>query len=134
MAKSKTTSQSHRAGLQFPVGRTHRYLRKTGMKRVAATAAVYTAAVMEYLAAEILELAGNATRDDHKKRINPRHLMLAIRNDEELDDLVKATIGGGGVMPHIHKKVLETVTQKKARRTKARKDRMERGSSTSTEY
>ena len=102
-ARAKAKSRSARAGLQFPVGRVHRLLRSGNYaERVGAGAPVYLAAVMEYLAAEILELAGNAARDNKKHRINPRHLQLAIRNDEELNRLLHGvTIAQGGVLPNI---------------------------------
>ncbi|XP_073457392.1 histone H2AX [Aquarana catesbeiana] len=101
--KAKSKTRSSRAGLQFPVGRVHRLLRKGNYAhRVGAGAPVYLAAVLEYLTAEILELAGNAARDNKKTRIIPRHLQLAVRNDEELNRLLGGvTIAQGGVLPNI---------------------------------
>jgi len=101
---TKAKSRSAKAGLQFPVGRIHRHLRKGNYAtRIGAGAPVYLAAVLEYLAAEILELAGNAARDNKKTRIIPRHLQLAVRNDEELNKLLgNVTISQGGVLPNIH--------------------------------
>ncbi|CAL9053535.1 histone H2A.6-like [Musa acuminata AAA Group] len=113
-AAKKGTSRSSKAGLQFPVGRIARFL-KAGKyaERVGAGAPVYLAAVLEYLAAEVLELAGNAARDNKKTRIVPRHIQLAVRNDDELTKLLgSVTIASGGVMPNIHNLLLPKKTSK----------------------
>ena len=111
----KSTSRSARAGLQFPVGRVARYMRNMRLaSRLGGGAPVYMAAVLEYLAAEILELAGNACRDNKRSRIIPRHLQLAVRNDEELNKMLGGvTIAAGGVLPNIHAVLLPKKKSKK---------------------
>jgi histone H2A len=108
-AGTKTTSRSARAGLQFPVGRVARLMREKKLEsmRLGGNAPVYLTAVLEYLCAEIFELAGNAARDNKRTRIVPRHLQLAVRNDEELNILLgDVTIASGGVLPNIHQVLL----------------------------
>jgi histone H2A len=107
----KSHSKSSKAGLQFPVARMGRYL-KDGRyaQRVGAGAPVYLAAVLEYLTAEILELAGNAARDNKKARIVPRHIQLAVRNDEELNKLLgNVTIASGGKLAFCEESCVGTV-------------------------
>ncbi|KAJ1311813.1 hypothetical protein OPQ81_010276 [Rhizoctonia solani] len=120
-AETKTQSRSAKAGLQFPVGRIHRMLKKGNYaQRVGAGAPVYLAAVLEYLAAEILELAGNAARDNKKARIVPRHLQLAIKNDEELNKLLgHVIISQGGVVPYIPPELLPNKTKQPGKADKA---------------
>ncbi|XP_068601248.1 histone H2A.J-like [Brachionichthys hirsutus] len=110
-------SRSTRAGITFPVGRIHRLLKRGNYaERVGNGAAVYLSAVLEYLCAEILELSGNASRDNKKQRIAPRHILLAVRNDEELNRMLGSiTIPDGGVIPNIHAGLLP-------RKTKAPRD------------
>ncbi|KAH6944799.1 hypothetical protein HPB50_005288 [Hyalomma asiaticum] len=92
-------SRSSRAGLAFPVGRIHRLLRQGNYAdRISGAAPVYMAGVLEYLTAEVLELAGNR---------GPGQPELAIRNDEELSQLLAhVTISEGGVLPQIRPELL----------------------------
>ncbi len=112
----KSQTKSAKAGLQFPVGRIGRYLKKGKFAtRVGAGAPVYLGAILEYLTAEILELSGNAARDNKKTRIIPRHIQLAVRNDEELNKLFGGvTIAQGGVLPNIHSVLIPKSSEKKA--------------------
>ena len=110
----KSVSRSKKAGLQFPVARCNKLLKKGNYaKRTQKGAGVYMAAVLEYLAAEVLELAGNAARDNKKARIIPRHLQLAIFNDDELAKVFHGvTISKGGVLPGINPVLLPKKSSK----------------------
>ena len=111
-------SRSSRAGLQFPVSRVHRFLRQRKYtEHIAAGAPVYLAAVLEYLVAEILELSGNAARENKRRRINPRSIQLAVRSDEELNQLLpKVIIPNSGVLPNIHAVLLKKPVRKYSKR------------------
>ncbi|NXC07396.1 H2A1 protein, partial [Orthonyx spaldingii] len=106
--RARKRSRSAKAGLRFPVGRVYRLLRRGKYAdRIGSGAAIYLAAVIEYVAAEVLELAGNAAHENRKTRILPRHIQLAVRNDDELNKLFACVIiPQGGVMPNIHSQLL----------------------------
>jgi len=98
--QSKTT----KAGLVLSVARVLRKL-KDGQysRRVGVTGAVYLASVLEYLVAEVLELAGNCARFYKKKRVSPRCIQLSLLHDQELAMLTRGVvIPDGGVKPYIH--------------------------------
>ena len=103
------------SGLQFPVGRVQTLLRISLRRKghytkqvVDERSPIFLAAVLEYLSAKVLELAGNTARDNKKTRIIPRHLQLAIRNDEELNKLLGGIIlAQGGVLPYLQEVIYD---------------------------
>lgn len=107
--KKKPVTSSSKAGLTFSVSRTRRAIRNAKVAdRITASLSVYETAVLEYICAEILELAGNAARENKTTRISPRHVQLAVRNDEELNRLYRnTTISRGGVIPGIRPELLK---------------------------
>ena len=96
-----TLNRTQKAGITFPVNRVLKHLkamRDNG--RTDVKAAIYTAAVLEYLTAELLEIAGRNTVHNNKSKISPRHILLAIKEDEEFNKLLNnITICDGGVVP-----------------------------------
>lgn len=103
-SKKQAVSKSKKAQTLFPIGRLNRYLRQGRFgERLGGTAGAFMAAVLEYLTAEILELAGDLCLEDKMKTIKPKHINLGIRSDSELAKLVAHTqIAEGGQLLHIH--------------------------------
>ena len=120
-AGSKSTTLAKKAGLIFPAGRIAAQLRRGRYAaRVSTSAAVYQAAVLEYVVAEILELAAKAVLQRGKsKRITPRALTLAVRHDADLGTLLKdVTLSRGGVVPKVEK-ALEAKKKKAGKKSSA---------------
>ncbi|KAI7741995.1 hypothetical protein M8C21_006843 [Ambrosia artemisiifolia] len=89
--------------------------------RIGTDAPIYLVVVLEYLATKILELAGNAARDNKKKRIIPRHVFLAIRNDDELGKpLSGVIIAHGDVLLNINPVLLPKKTAAKEPKSPAK--------------
>lgn len=105
----KHQTKAQKAGLLLPV---HRFLRELQTNcahyRIRKDAAVMMTGAIEYLCAEVLDLAGNTARGMNKKRISPRHIALCINDDAELHKLLNnVTISKGGVTPFIHPNLLK---------------------------
>ena len=107
--RSRTVSQSIRAGISFPVGRIGSYMRsKKYSSRTGGLAPVFLGAVLEYLCAEVLESAGDVCKGAGKHLVTPRHLELAVRDDDDLSRYLQGTnFANGGRAPYINPCILK---------------------------
>mmetsp|Transcript_52345 Transcript_52345/g.83346 ORF Transcript_52345/g.83346 Transcript_52345/m.83346 type:complete len:142 (-) Transcript_52345:171-596(-) len=117
--KATRITKAARAGLTFNVARVLRQMRAGKYApRVSPTAAVVLAATIEYMVAELLEVSGEAAKDNKKKQIKPRHIMLAARQDNELDLFLKnVTFPYAGNVPGINEVLMRKSKKKKAKKT-----------------
>ena len=112
----KKISMASRCGLTFPTARVGRFLRSKYSKRVSRGATVMMTGVLEYLTAEILDMAGTCAKENKVKRIVPRHITLVVRNDEEFNAFTRHKyINGGGFVPRLHKRLVPPKRPKKQR-------------------
>ena len=82
-------SVAKRSGLKFAPTRFLKMLKRDRIVKgtTRKESAIAMAACIEYLMAEICELAGNICQEKKKKQINQRHLLLAIQGDDEFSKL-----------------------------------------------
>ncbi|ELV10278.1 histone H2A-Bbd type 1 [Tupaia chinensis] len=86
--RRRAITRSRRAELQFPVSRVDRFLREGQYaKRLSSSTPVFLAGVLEYLTANILDLAGKEAHNNHRKRITPEHVEKAVDNNIQLSCL-----------------------------------------------
>ncbi|XP_007956621.1 histone H2A-Bbd type 1-like [Orycteropus afer afer] len=95
--KRPSLSRSTRAELQFPVSRMDSLLRKGNYaRRLRSSTPVFLAGILEYLTANILELASNEAQLNHRIRITPAHLERAMDRNPQLncllDDAIKSEV------------------------------------------
>lgn len=104
MAKKKWKD----AGLLLPVNIFHKKLiNGKYARKVAKEASVAMTGAIEYLVSEMLEIAKECADANQRKRIQPRHIMLAIKRDQDFDELLKdVTFPSTGVVPNIQDSLL----------------------------
>ncbi|KXN86629.1 Histone H2A-III, partial [Leucoagaricus sp. SymC.cos] len=100
-------SKSAKSALTFPVARVKRQMYKYlahGQNSIQVTAAVYLTAVLQYLVGDLVEQAALVADMQNKRRITPRCIFLAIREDSsQLGILLSnVTIDEGGVCAYQH--------------------------------
>ncbi|KAJ1332873.1 hypothetical protein BSLG_008500 [Batrachochytrium salamandrivorans] len=103
-------SRSARAGLQFPVGRVHRLLRKGNYAQRVVLVPHLSGCSSRVSCFEILELAGNAAVTT-RRLVSFLILAAASATTRSSKGLGNVTIREGGVLPNIHNVLLPKKTK-----------------------
>ena len=117
--KSKGSSRQCKAGIIFPPSIAEKFLRNFGYYKIMVTSSspVFLAAVLEYLAVEILLLASKSSVNNKRIRVTIRDLQIAVGGDYELSKLFEKlgiSFLGGGVIPYIHPCLISKKPRKKS--------------------
>jgi histone H2A len=109
--EKKGISRQSKAGILFPASICEKFLRKFGNSNVMITSEspIFLASALEYLTAEILDLASSISSGNNHIRITVRDITLAILNDFELSSFFKrwnVHFLGGGITPFINQALI----------------------------
>eukprot|EP01111_Echinosteliopsis_oligospora_P013553 TRINITY_DN4888_c0_g1_i1.p1 TRINITY_DN4888_c0_g1~~TRINITY_DN4888_c0_g1_i1.p1 ORF type:complete len:228 (-),score=35.01 TRINITY_DN4888_c0_g1_i1:109-792(-) len=120
-------TKSAAAGITFSVAKIHSKMKEAIKgKRLGESAPIYLAAVLEYLCAEVLDLAGRAAAENKRGRIIPRYIFLSISYDAELNKLIMQDQRGmilfGGISPEIMPRCMRLQFQKSGTQDKNEED------------
>ena len=106
--RAAAISGAKRANVTLPPSRIMKLMRRDRLSQtIRRDSSVFMAGVLDYLCQEIMELSGEYAMKMKKSMIKPRHIKLAINDDEELCKIFgQAVIREGGVVPHIEEALL----------------------------
>lgn len=118
-ADKSVHNKASRSGLSIPPHISEKHLREQNSTKekaasrlnVSEKAQIYLAAIIEYIASQYLEVAGNTTRDGKRKNVTTRDIYVASAEDEDLTNLmhrVNFSWIGAGVIPYIHEAFIPT--------------------------
>jgi histone H3 len=116
--KHNGSSRQNKAGIIFPPSIAEKFLRDFDYSNIMVnkSAPICFAAALEYITAELLELAVIVAKDNKRVRITIRDMELGVRQDNGMDRLFKKlnlSFIGGGVTPFVHESLIVKKTRKK---------------------
>ena len=119
-------SKRRRSGLVVPLAPFNSRRAKT---RQSPMAQIALGAIAEWAAAELVEVAGNAARDNRQRRIQRKYVGLAVDADRDLKRLFRdCVIPGGGKQAEFDARLLPSKNKRRRKKSMGKKKAPSRGS------